>query len=97
MLRRLKKEVETSLPPKTETILFTGMTAVQKGVYKGILLRDMDALQTAVKSKSETSRTTVLNIVMQLRKCCNHPYLFPGVEDRTLDPLGKNKIYDIIV
>jgi SNF2 family DNA or RNA helicase len=26
----------------------------------------------------------MMNIVMQLRKCCNHPYLFPGVEDRTL-------------
>jgi SWI/SNF-related matrix-associated actin-dependent regulator of chromatin subfamily A member 5 len=25
---------------------------------------------------------------MQLRKCCNHPYLFPGIEDRTLDPMG---------
>merc|ERR1711927_68410 len=28
------------------------------------------------------------NIAMQLRKCCNHPYLFQGVEDRNLDPLG---------
>ena len=25
---------------------------------------------------------------MQLRKCCNHPYLFPGVEDRMEDPMG---------
>lgn len=29
---------------------------------------------------------------MQLRKCCNHPYLFEGVEDRTLDPLGEHLI-----
>jgi hypothetical protein len=30
--------------------------------------------------------------VMQLRKCCNHPYLFEGVEDRTLDPLGEHLV-----
>jgi SNF2 family DNA or RNA helicase len=29
---------------------------------------------------------------MQLRKACNHPYLFTGVEDRTLDPLGDHVI-----
>lgn len=34
----------------------------------------------------------MLNLVMQLRKACNHPYLFTGVEDRTLDPLGDHVI-----
>lgn len=29
---------------------------------------------------------------MQLRKCCGHPYLFEGVEDRTLDPLGEHLV-----
>ena len=33
-------------------------------------------------------RVKLLNIVMQLRKACNHPYLFDGVEDKTLDPFG---------
>jgi SWI/SNF-related matrix-associated actin-dependent regulator of chromatin subfamily A member 5 len=88
MLRRLKVDVEKSLPPKVETILFIGMTAEQKVLYKQVLLRDMDVINNAQKSKSEGTRTTILNIVMQLRKCCNHPYLFPGVEDRTLDPLA---------
>ena len=83
MLRRLKVDVEKSLPPKTETILFTGMSTMQKNLYKQILLRDIDTINGA-----NGSRTAVLNIVMQLRKCCNHPYLFPGLEDRALDPLG---------
>jgi SWI/SNF-related matrix-associated actin-dependent regulator of chromatin subfamily A member 5 len=30
--------------------------------------------------------------VMQLRKCCGHPYLFEGVEDRTLDPLSEHLV-----
>lgn len=84
MLRRLKADVEKSLPPKTETILFCGMSVVQRALYTQVLLRDIDT----VNGGAGGSRTAILNIVMQLRKCCNHPYLFPGVEDRTQDPLG---------
>ena len=29
---------------------------------------------------------------MQMRKCCNHPYLFSGVEDRSLDPHGEHVV-----
>lgn len=87
MLRRLKKEVEKSLPPKHETILYTGMSVVQKKLYRDILIRDIDALQG-----NSGNRTAILNIVMQLRKCAGHPYLFPGVEDRTLPPLGEHLV-----
>lgn len=87
MLRRLKVDVEKSLPPKHETILFTGMSAMQKKLYRDILIRDIDAIQG-----TSGSRTAILNIVMQLRKCSGHPYLFPGVEDRTLPPLGEHLI-----
>uniref|UniRef100_A0A7R9YFY7 Chromatin-remodeling complex ATPase chain n=1 Tax=Pinguiococcus pyrenoidosus TaxID=172671 RepID=A0A7R9YFY7_9STRA len=88
MLRRLKVDVEKTLPPKSETILFTGMSAVQKDLYKGILRRDVDAILEANK----TGKTQLMNIVMQLRKVCNHPYLFPGVENRSLDPLGEHLV-----
>ena len=88
MLRRLKADVEKSLPPKTETILFTGMSAMQKTLYRQILLRDIDMINSTNTKDTSNSRTAILNIVMQLRKCCNHPYLFPNVEDRTLDPLA---------
>jgi SWI/SNF-related matrix-associated actin-dependent regulator of chromatin subfamily A member 5 len=90
MLRRLKADVEKSLPPKSETILFTGMSSVQKALYKQVLMRDIDTINGAGTNNSNGSRTAILNIVMQLRKCCNHPYLFPGVEDRTLDPMGEH-------
>ena len=87
MLRRLKKEVEKSLPPKHETILYIGMSAMQKKLYRDILIRDIDALQG-----NSGSHTAILNIVMQLRKCAGHPYLFPGVEDRTLPLLGEHLV-----
>lgn len=84
MLRRLKADVEKSLLPKIETILFTGLSLEQKALYRQILLRDIDT----INGGGNGSRTSVLNIVMQLRKCCNHPYLFPGIEDRSLPALG---------
>jgi SWI/SNF-related matrix-associated actin-dependent regulator of chromatin subfamily A member 5 len=87
MLRRLKKEVEKSLPPKHETILYTGMSAMQKKLYRDILVRDINALQG-----SSGTQTAILNIVMQLRKCAGHPYLFPGAEDRSLPPLGEHLV-----
>lgn len=82
MLRRLKADVEKSLLPKTETILFTGLSVMQKTLYRQILLRDIDQINGSMAaagsgSNSQGGRTAILNIVMQLRKCCNHPYLFP--------------------
>ena len=88
MLRRLKADVEKSLPPKSEMMIFTGMTPVQKELYKKILRREVDL----VNGEAASSKNALLNIVMQLRKCCNHPYLFEGVEDRTLDPLGDHLV-----
>lgn len=89
MLRRLKADVAKGLPPKTETILMVGMSKMQKKLYKQLLLRDLDSITGKASGKN---RTAVLNIVMQLRKCCGHPYLFEGVEDRTLDPLGEHLV-----
>ena len=61
VLRRLKADVERSLPPKHETILFTGMSAMQKKLYRDILQRDIEAIRG-----TSGSRTAILNIVMQV-------------------------------
>ena len=96
LLRRLKTEVETSLPPKKETILKIGMTEMQKTFYKRILQKDIDIVN------SGADRSRLLNIVMQLRKCCNHPYLFQGAEpgppyitgDHLIESSGKLALLD---
>ena len=88
MIRRLKSDVAKGLPPKTETLIMVGMSKMQKQLYKKLLLRDLDSITGGAGS----NRTAVLNIVMQLRKCCGHPYLFEGVEDRSLDPLGEHLV-----
>lgn len=90
MIRRLKSDVAKGLPPKTETLLMVGMSKIQKQLYKKLLLRDIESLTGS--STGKQNKTAILNIVMQLRKCCAHPYLFEGVEDRSLDPLGEHLV-----
>lgn len=78
LLRRIKNDVEKSLLPKKELNVYVGMSKMQKKWYKQILEKDLDAVNA--ENGSKESKTRLLNIVMQLRKCCNHPYLFDGAE-----------------
>ncbi|XXH03940.1 hypothetical protein Hte_010348 [Hypoxylon texense] len=78
LLRRVKADVEKSLLPKKEINLYIGMSEMQVKWYKKILEKDIDAVNGAGGKRE--SKTRLLNIVMQLRKCCNHPYLFEGAE-----------------
>jgi SWI/SNF-related matrix-associated actin-dependent regulator of chromatin subfamily A member 5 len=78
LLRRVKSDVEKSLLPKKEVNLYIGMSNMQVRWYQKILEKDIDAVNGAAGKKE--SKTRLLNIVMQLRKCCNHPYLFEGAE-----------------
>ncbi|TTF56870.1 Chromodomain-helicase-DNA-binding protein 2 [Bagarius yarrelli] len=71
LLRRVKKDVEKSLPAKVEQILRVDMSAQQKQFYKWILTRNYKALSKGTKGSS----TGFLNIVMELKKCCNHGFL----------------------
>ena len=72
----LKKEVEKSLKPKIETKVYVGLSRMQRDWYKKILAKDIEAVNGAGKME----KMRLLNILMQLRKCCNHPYLFDGAE-----------------
>lgn len=77
MLRRVKNDVACSLPPKKETKLFIGLTQLQQEWYTRILRKDAHELN----SLGGPDRVRLLNILMQLRKVCNHPYLFDGAEE----------------
>ncbi|KAI9758913.1 MAG: hypothetical protein M4579_002724 [Chaenotheca gracillima] len=78
LLRRVKNDVEKDLLPKQEINLYIGMSEMQVRWYQKILEKDIDAVNGAAGKRE--SKTRLLNIVMQLRKCCNHPYLFEGAE-----------------
>ncbi|MCJ8728074.1 hypothetical protein PDJAM_G00000090 [Pangasius djambal] len=73
MLRRLKADVFKHMPSKTELIVRVELSTMQKKYYKYILTRNFEALNT----RGGGNQVSLLNVVMDLKKCCNHPYLFP--------------------
>ncbi|XP_055336791.1 chromatin-remodeling complex ATPase chain Iswi-like [Paramacrobiotus metropolitanus] len=75
LLRRIKADVEKRLPPKKETKIYVGLSGMQRELYTKLLMKDLNVLNSGKGDKMQ-----LLNILMQLRKCCNHPYLFDGVE-----------------
>ncbi|XP_076847370.1 chromodomain-helicase-DNA-binding protein 2 isoform X2 [Brachyhypopomus gauderio] len=81
LLRRVKKDVEKSLPAKVEQILRVDMSAPQKQFYKWILTRNYKALSKGTRGSS----SGFLNIVMELKKCCNHGFLIKQSEDGDSD------------
>ena len=73
ILKRLKTEVATELPEKAEYIVKCEMSALQEVLYnhmrrKGVMLT------------SDKKAKTLNNTLMQLRKICNHPFVFDHVE-----------------
>uniref|UniRef100_H2YQ32 DNA helicase n=1 Tax=Ciona savignyi TaxID=51511 RepID=H2YQ32_CIOSA len=67
MLRRLKADVLTS-----EFIVRVNLSPLQRKFYRYILARNFKGLN----SRGGANNSSLLNIMMDLKKCCNHPYLF---------------------
>jgi len=98
LLRRLKSDVEKSLLPKKETNIYVGLSKMQREWYTKILMKDIDIVNGAGK----VEKMRLQNILMQLRKCVNHPYLFDGAEpgppyttdEHIIDNCGKMRVLD---
>ncbi|BHF69630.1 choline dehydrogenase 7 [Sparganum proliferum] len=78
MLRRLKEDVEKTLAPKEETIIEVELTNLQKKYYRAIMERNFSFL---CKGTTGTNMPNLMNVMMELRKCCNHPFLIKGAEE----------------
>ncbi|XP_013913283.1 PREDICTED: chromodomain-helicase-DNA-binding protein 1-like [Thamnophis sirtalis] len=96
LLRRVKAEVSEEIPKKVEVVLYHGMSALQKKLYKALLVKDLDAFENESGKKANLQ-----NVLIQLRKCVAHPYLFIGVEpepfvigDHLIEASGKLHLLD---
>lgn len=89
MLRRLKADVLKNMPTKSEFIVRVELSPMQKKYYKYILTRNFEALN----SRTGGQQVSLLNIMMDLKKCCNHPYLFPVASQEA--PSLPNGMYEI--
>merc|ERR1719402_859276 len=78
ILRRIKKDVEKSLPSKVEQILRVDMSKLQKQYYKYILTKNYKELT----KDNHGSIVSFVNIMMELKKCCNHAFLTKPPDDK---------------
>lgn len=90
MLRRKKSDVEKSIAPKEETIVFVELTRIQKTYYRAFLSDNASILLSQLTNGATNSLT---NLVMQLRKVCNHPYLIKGAEEDIRREAASNDKY----
>jgi len=84
-LRRVKEDVAKDIPPKAETIIDVELTTMQKQYYRAIFERNHGFLMQNLKG----NLPKLMNIQMELRKCCNHPFLIHGVEQNEMENLDK--------
>ncbi|KAF8534418.1 P-loop containing nucleoside triphosphate hydrolase protein [Trichophaea hybrida] len=78
-LRRTKAQVLTHLPPMAEVIVPVSMTPLQRKLYKSILSKDAALIRSILyrgDKIKQTERAKLNNLLMQLRKCVCHPFLY---------------------
>jgi SNF2 family DNA or RNA helicase len=78
ILRRLKEDVEKSVPPKEEVLIEVELTIAQKKYYRALYEKNVQFLHK--NKKKALDGPSLNNLAMQLRKCCNHLFLLKGVE-----------------
>lgn len=79
ILRRIKAEVETSIPPKKEVYVFVGMSNMQRNLYKKFLTKDF------LTMSSLGIKNSLRCMGINLRKVCGHPYLFTEQEQEPFE------------
>ncbi|KAI0883436.1 chromatin remodeling complex SWI/SNF, component SWI2 and related ATPase [Annulohypoxylon maeteangense] len=85
LLRRLKKDVEKDLPDKTEKVIKCKFSALQTRLYKQMVTHQKITVSDGKGGKTGTRGLS--NMIMQLRKLCNHPFVFDEVENQ-MNPMN---------
>ena len=76
LLRRMKEDVE-DIPEKEEVVVWVEMTADQRAYYKALHEAKIHVLLAGMSRKNMPNSR---NLLMELRHCCNHPFLLNGIE-----------------
>ena len=93
LLRRMKEDVAKNIPAKIETLVHVELTNVQKTFCRAVLDKNREFLRAATSH----NKTSLINIMMQVRKTCNHPYLIQGAEDKIkLKSEDKGELFNIV-
>jgi SNF2 family DNA or RNA helicase len=93
LLRREKEHVETSVPKKEEIVVEVEMTVPQKQYYRAIY-----EMKTGFLYRGEAKDgPSLTNLAMELRKCCNHPFLIKGAEKELAKHFVDDSPVDVLV
>lgn len=84
LLRRMKKDVETSLPGKVERILRVELTEEQKHLSRLIITKNYRELASQARNVGSLN-----NILVELKKVCNHPALLGGGNEQETSSLDR--------
>jgi DNA helicase INO80 len=84
MLRRNKRDVQSELPAKLELDIYCNLSYRQRAFYKTLRERISigDLLERAMSGEAKGDES-LMNLVMQFRKVCNHPDLFERADVRS--------------
>lgn len=85
LLRRLKRDVESELPDKVERVIKCKLSSLQSHLYTQ--MKRNGTLYTSEVVKGKSGVKGLNNTIMQLRKICNHPFVFEEVES-LVNPSG---------
>ena len=90
LLRRLKRDVEKDLPDKQERVIKCRFSALQAKLYKQLMTYNKMSVSDGKGGK--TGMRGLSNMLMQLRKLCNHPFVFEQVEEQMNPDKGSNDL-----
>ena len=94
MLRRTKDQFVEKLPEKIEINLEVGLSKLQIDMYAAILCGQEGLGNMAYNTNllQTFNPRKLKNLLMQLRKVCNHPYLFEGAEPVGSEIFGEHLV-----
>ena len=85
ILRRTKAQVLTFLPPMAQIIVPVSVSVLQKKLYKNIMSKSPKLIRALFSQNpvKPVERASLNNILMQLRKCLCHPFVYSrDIEER---------------
>jgi len=107
LLRRMKHNVEIQLPLKLEKLVRCKLSPLQQKYYRAVMEGKMEQTLSEQAIKQMKNRgSSIQNRTMQLRKVCNHPYLFEWptdnqgneiIDENIVDVSGKMQLLDILL
>ncbi|KAL9669003.1 hypothetical protein QQ045_006544 [Rhodiola kirilowii] len=85
LLRRMKSDVEHMLPRKKEIILYATMTDHQRSFQDHLVNRTLEGYLQEKNQSMAGMKGKLNNLMVQLRKNCNHPDLLESAFDGSYD------------